>query len=214
MYDIFRSSFSKDYRVADESLATLDIQGDDYRVSKLTSEFGGCSFDRALYRVMTPSSVEEWNQTIEYAFPNFDGRVQCFGYDWLGRIFALDSGRLEEGHPGVVMFEPGTGEALEIPCNIVTFHNKELIEHREAALAVSFHIQWLAQGSAPGYEECIGYKVPLFLNGKDVVENLEVSDLDVYWTLIGQIIRKTMGLPLGSLLANIVLTDEGEEGRV
>lgn len=212
MYDIFRSSFSEDYRVVDKGLTALDIKGDAYGVSELMSEFGGCSFDRALYRVMAPSSISEWNQVIEYAFPNFDGRVQCFGYDWLGRIFALDSGRLEGGHSGVVMFEPGTGEALEIPCNIVTFHNEELMEFREEALAVSFHIQWLAQGTAPSYEDCIGYRVPLFLGGKDVVENLEVSDLDVYWTLIGQIIRKTKELPLGSLLANIVLTDEGEGG--
>ncbi|ROM86464.1 DUF1851 domain-containing protein [Pseudomonas brassicacearum] len=212
MYDIFRSSFSEDYRVVDKGLTALDIKGDAYGVSELMSEFGGCSFDRALYRVMAPSSNSEWNQVVEYAFPNFDGRVQCFGYDWLGRIFALDSGRLEGGHSGVVMFEPGTGEALEIPCNIVTFHNEELMEYREEALAVSFHIQWLAQGAAPSYEDCIGYRVPLFLGGKDVVENLEVSDLDVYWTLIGQIIRKTKELPLGSLLANIVLTDEGEGG--
>lgn len=46
---------------------------------------------------MAPSSISEWNQVIEYAFPNFDGRVQCFAYDWLGCIFALDSGRLEGG---------------------------------------------------------------------------------------------------------------------
>lgn len=41
MYDIFRSSFSEDYRVVDKGLTALDIKGDAYGVSELMSEFGG-----------------------------------------------------------------------------------------------------------------------------------------------------------------------------
>jgi len=44
----------------------------------------------------------------------------------------------------------------------------------------------------------MGYRKPLFLGGSDEVENLEVSDLDVYWHIMGQIIRKTKGLPQGT----------------
>src|SRR5450830_630250 len=208
MYETFRDSFLADYRVVNENMTALDIKGDGYGLAELMSQFGGCSFDKSLYRVMKSDSMNDWSQTVEYAFPNFGGRLQCFGYDWLGRIFALDSGRLEEGHHGVVMFEPGTGKALEIPCNIVTFHDKELIEYREEALAVSFYAQWLAQGVAPSYEECIGYKIPLFVGGKDVVDNLEISNLDVYWTLAGQLIRKTRGLPLGTPLGKITVADD------
>jgi hypothetical protein len=207
MYDIFRSYFPVDYRVASENMPDFDAKGDCYGLLELILEFGGCSFDKALYRVMTPSSTSEWNKTIEYAFPDFYGRVQCFGFDWLGRIFALDSGRLEEGYSGVVMFEPGTGQVLEIPCNIVTFHNQELVEYSEEALAVSFRFQWLVRGAAPSYEECIGYRTPLFLGGKDVVDNLEISNLDVYWTLTAQLIRKARGLPLGTVLGKVTSVD-------
>jgi hypothetical protein len=99
------------------------------------------------------------------------------------------------------MFEPGTGEALEIPCGIEGFHDQELVEHREEALAAKFHAAWLASGGRPpNCEECVGYKKPLFLGGKDVISNLEVQNLDVYWTLAAQLIRKAKGLPPGTAL--------------
>ncbi|QHD07060.1 T6SS immunity protein Tdi1 domain-containing protein [Pseudomonas sp. R76] len=207
MYDIFRSCFLIDYRVNSENMPVFDAKGDYYGLVELISEFGGCSFENALYRVMKPSSINEWNKTIKYAFPDFYGRVQCFGFDWLGRIFALDSGRLEEGYSGVVMFEPGTGQVLEIPCNIVTFHNQELVEYSEEALAVSFRLQWLIRGAAPSYEECVGYKIPLFLGGRDVTNNLGILNLDVYWTLTAQLIRKARGLPPGTVLGKITSVD-------
>lgn len=89
------------------------------------------------------------------------------------------------------MLEPGTAEALEIPCNIETFHENELIQYREEALAASFYQQWLECGGLPpAVNQCIGYKKPLFLGGTDTVDNLEVSDLDVYWTIAGQLIQR------------------------
>ena len=56
-------------------------------------------------------------------------------------------------------------------------------------------------------EECVGYKTPLFLGGKDVMDNLEILNLDVYWTLTAQLIRKARGLPLGTVLGNITSVD-------
>ncbi len=97
------------------------------------------------------------------------------------------------------MFEPGTGDALEIPCSIDTFHDEELIEYGDAALASDFHKRWLDDGgSAPGYGQCVGYKKPLFLGGADELINLEMSDIDVYWHLMGQLILKAKGLPPGT----------------
>jgi hypothetical protein len=34
---------------------------------------------------------------------------------------------------------------------------------------------------------CVATKVPFFLGGKDSVENLEIIDLEVYWSLSGQL---------------------------
>ena len=107
-----------------------------------------------------------------------------FAYDWLGRIFALDPIRLVGGLPAVLMFEPGAGKTLEFPCNLLTFHDNELVDYREEALAEGFQRQWLVKcGVIPKQDQCIAYKQPLFLGGKDTIENLEISNLEVYWDL-------------------------------
>jgi hypothetical protein len=128
--------------------------------------------------------------------------------DWLGRIFAVDPQRSEEDLPGVVLYEPGTGDSFEIPGNIFTFHNRVLIDQAEAALAESFYRNWIeAGGAAPLIHQCIGYKRPLFLGGQDHIQNQELSDMDVYWHLLSQLIERTRGLPEGTPIGPITLTD-------
>jgi hypothetical protein len=167
-------------------------------IMKLVAELGGNSFNDGLYRVVRVSDLDAWASRIGYAFPDFRGRVACFGYDWLGRAFAIDAKRLEGGRPGVVMFEPGTGQALKIPANIETFHDDEIIKFGESALAIDFHLRWRKLSHVTlAYDQCAGYKKPLFLGGVDDIENLEISDIDVYWRIVGQLILKTKGLPVG-----------------
>ena len=170
-------------------------------LAKLFGEFGGSSFNGGIYRVVRVSDLDTWESRIGYAFPEFKDRVTCFGYDWLGRAFAVDEKRLEGGKPGVVMFEPGTGQALKIPANIETFHDDELVNFDEAALAVDFYQRWhkIARTKLE-YDQCAGYKKPLFLGGADDVGNLETSDIDVYWHILGPLIIKAKGLPIGTPL--------------
>lgn len=167
--------------------------------AKLFVEFGGSSFNGGLYRVVQVSSLDTWADRVGYAFPEFKGRITCFGYDWLGRAFAIDERRLEGGKPGVVMFEPGTGQALKIPANIETFHDDELVNFGEAALALEFFQRWQKFARTKlKYDQCAGYKKPLFLGGGDDVGNLQISDIDVYWHISGQFILKAKGLPIGT----------------
>jgi hypothetical protein len=134
--------------------------------------------------------MRSWTQTVESAFPSYRGRIACFGFDWLGRIFALDL-RSEGAQSSVLMIEPGTGESFEIPTSFADFHNIELVEYAADALSKPFFDEWIAGGGeSPRVTECIGYRVPLFLGGSDTVENLEKVDLDVYWHLHGQLIQK------------------------
>jgi hypothetical protein len=51
--------------------------------------------------------------------------------------------------------------------------------------------------------QCAGYKVPLFLGGKDSLENLEVIDLEVYWSLSGQLRDGARVLPPGSSIGQV-----------
>jgi hypothetical protein len=142
---------------------------------------------------------------IAESFPRFASQACPFGYDWLGRQFAVDSERLEGGEPQVLLFEPGTGDVLEIPFSFAGFH-EQLDELREPALAGSFFARWahanpeLLPLSAA---QCVGYKVPLFMSGKDDLGNLEVVDLDVYWSVSGQLRRGTQTLPRGTSIGQV-----------
>ena len=166
---------------------------------------GGTSFADGLYRVHTRSSAGASDALVEHAFPEFAGRLACFGYDWLGRQFATDVGRGTTGDPEVMLLEVCAGEAFEIPVPFSLFHDEELVDFTEEALARGFYEQWRrSDGRAPGPSECIGYRRPLFLGGSDVVANLEVADLDVYWTIMGQLRRQAQGMPEGTRIAGVV----------
>jgi hypothetical protein len=107
------------------------------------------------------------------------------------------------------MLEPGTGEALEIPSSITEFHSLELVQYADAAVAISFFQEWLRFGGAPpAYDQCVGYKRPLYLGGTDDITNLELSDFDVYWTISAQLLAKARGLPVGTRINSVSIGDE------
>jgi Domain of unknown function (DUF1851) len=171
---------------------------------KWMDQAGGRTYENGLYRVHTKESARAADALARAAFPEFAGRLACFGYDWLGRQFATDMARGSGGDPEVLMFEPGTGEVLEIPVPFSAFHDGELVDYGEEALARGFFVQWLQTGGpSPKLNECIGYRKPLFLGGQDVVANLELSDLDVYWTIMGQLRRRAMRLPEGTPVSHV-----------
>lgn len=167
--------------------------------NELLSNYQGTSFGQGLYRLHDYDSIEKWNKIVLEAFPEFKERIQCFGYDWLGRQFSLDRSRIVDGQPQILMFEPGTGEVLEIPCNFMQFHNDEIPNYNEACLASEFFNDWIGINNVKlTKKECAGYKVLLFLGGNDTADNLETSDMGVYWSICGQLINKTRDLPEGT----------------
>lgn len=173
-------------------------------LDELLDRAGGTSFAQGLYRLHTKSSARASNRLVQAAFPEFGRRFTCFGYDWLGRQFALDSSRGLADDAEILLFEPGTGEALEIPVAFSQFHNMELVDYTEEALARDFFSEWRRRGgSVPNASQCVGYRRPLFLGGKDDVANLELSDLDVYWIVMGQLRQQAKGLPEGTRIGEV-----------
>lgn len=141
----------------------------------------GESFLNGMYRLFRNEDIDKWTHITEQAFPMYKNRFEVFGYDWLGRIFAIN-----KETKTVLLFEPGTGEVLNIPASFEDFHNIEIVEYHEDSLASNFFNSWylLSDSYRLMPNECVGYKVPLFLNGDDVVDNLEVSDMEVYWEIM------------------------------
>jgi hypothetical protein len=181
-----------------------DLQRNTKGFLEFFSSYNGESFGEGLYRLHEIGKFNMWNNIILQAFPEFSGRISCFGYDWLGRHFALDRQRLEDGESQILMLEPGTGEVLEIPCNFIDFHNVEIPNYHNDCLASEFHVSWtLQKGKSLTRDECAGYKVLLFLGGVDSVENLEKSNMEVYWQICSQLIQQTKYLPEGTVIKKI-----------
>lgn len=186
--------------------ANVPIDSEYPELRELFGEAVGATFDQGLYRVHDRASSDAITALVKEAFPEVAQKVgPCFGYDWLGRQFGLDLSRQDrEKRFMVYMHEPGTGAVRPLPATVATFHEQILIDKPEAALAVAFFKEWAAQTKRRylplARKDCIGYKIPLFLNGKDEVSNLEVSDLEVYWSICGQLRNQAMrGRPIRSV---------------
>lgn len=184
--DDFTAAFPRDAlpRPTFDASAIAPIDPIAHGFSDFVSRLGGASFGSGLYRIHSPDDMRKWTGIVESVFPTYRGRITCFAYDWLGRQFGLHHDRLIEGQAQTLLFDPGFQEVLEIPCSFETLHRAELPEYSDEALAARFHAQWLASGgAAPALGQCIGYRVPPKIGGKDEVENLEVIDMEVYWEL-------------------------------
>ncbi len=68
----------------------------------------------------------------------------------------------------------------------------EMIQNCEAVLCASAFKEWINRkpGLLP-FKRCVGYRQPLFLNGKDGPDNMEEAELDVYVTITGQLFRRS-----------------------
>jgi hypothetical protein len=157
---------------------------------------GGRTFASGLYRVHTEQSATQMARYLDAAFLHAAPHTAPYGYDWLGRQFCA---RHEGEDSPTLIFEPGTGEILDIPVPFSVIHEQEFVDFGDAALARGFFNAYLdAGGLPPRPEQCIGYRTPLFLGGADVLDNLELVDLDVYWHLSGQLIRVAIDLTPGT----------------
>jgi hypothetical protein len=182
------------------------------RVARGITDFlathAGGSFSEGLYRIHNVATMPRWTRIVAEAFPDFRKKILCFGVDWLGRMFALDLARIEDGQCLVLMLEPGTGQALEVPVTFMEFHDQELVRHKNAALAAQFFDAWRSSGGeSPEYEQCVGYKQPLFMYGSDIVENLEMTSLEVYWSISAQLLSKIRNLPDGTRIKGVRFKD-------
>jgi len=173
-------------------------------VRDLISLYGGRTFEHGLYRILRADQLAEAREAMELVFPEFRGRIEPFGFDWLGRHFALDRGRVANGSAQVLMLEVGAGEAMQIPASVADFHNVELVEYADDALSVPFWQRWHEGHPLDlAHSECVGYKVPLFLGGPDELPNLELIDLSVYVEICGQLRHKTRSLAPGQTIAGV-----------
>lgn len=141
----------------------------------------GKTFLNGMYRLFRKDQIAKWTEIVERSFPAYRSRIDLFGFDWLGQVFARN-----KDTDTVLWFQPGIGEVLDIPCSFTAFHDVEIVESPEDALVSRYFEYWFENNDhyILKHNECVSYKVPLFLNGNDDIDNLEVSDMEVYWEIM------------------------------
>jgi hypothetical protein len=153
--------------------------------TRLMGSHGGSTFELGLYRLHSEESSETAREDLQEGFPQLRNEIDLFGYDWLGRQFGVR----RQVPRTVLMFEPGSGQVLDIPTSFAEFHDSELVDFRNDALAADFFATWSSRhrDAVPlPFDQCVGYRIPLFLGGADDLDNLEVTDLSVYLSLSAQ----------------------------
>lgn len=93
-------TFQKHFPV--ESRLVLDSGSESFEtkipgLNELLTSFGGASFKLGLYRIIRAQDVAQWNARVTLGFPEFAGRITCFGSDWQGTAFAVDSQSSSKG---------------------------------------------------------------------------------------------------------------------
>lgn len=116
----------------------------------------------------------------------------------MGRLFATDINETDEnGSALVVCFDLAEPSAFTTDANFEDFHNVVAIDRMETLLNMNQYREWMETGPSPNDgQHCIGYKIPLFLGGEDMVSNMELSDRAVYLHLLaemGQAINEGAG---------------------
>ena len=79
-------------------------------------------------------------------------------------------------------------EVIQIRARRIQSGNSEITQEGHAQLDT-----WNAAAS----------RIPLFLGGEDSLENMEVSDMEVYWDMTDQLWEAVKDLPEGTKIGNI-----------
>lgn len=162
-------------------------------LSDIFTILGGHSFDKGLYRIHNLKSALFWNKIIFDYFPKYKDVSCCFGFDWLGRQYSFDT---RENKNIIYRFDYSEGNVYEIEISLESFHNEELLLYKDEILLkneFNLHLKRLNLTEL-FYNQCFTFKIPLFLGGKDELENYEVSDMEVSWEINNQIFKSIHNL--------------------
>ena len=157
----------------------------------------GATFNNGLLRFHNAASAELAQQNLYEFFSDRASELTPFAVDWRGRHFCrvqLDGedmalradSAFNEASPltdyaGTVAFlldDPGAAEFLE----------EAVMQEAFAALQI-FGLP---------FTDCIGLKVPAFLGGEETIANMEVNDMDVYWSFNAQVYNQVKDTPPGT----------------
>lgn len=148
---------------------------------------------RPLSKEVAPQLLEDWNWLI-----GADNRPVVI--TTMGDAFVLNE------KTGVVSFVDTLEGRLKPIANSLDAFYKRLDEDQEFVeeyFSTQLLHDALARGMKAGVHQVYSFKEPPVLGGAQTAENLEISDLAVHFSLLGQIFQQVRTLPPGAKIKKV-----------
>lgn len=148
-------------------------------LNNVVNTLGSSSYRKGLFRIYGESEIEENTKSVEEAFPNARDEIICFGRDWLNRQFAIR----KKDSDKIFRFDVVYNETIHILVDLKVFFEKEVLEHTNSLFSETYFHEWKTKnkGLTLACNQCVDFKILPSLGGKDIVENLEITDSSVAW---------------------------------
>lgn len=174
---------------------TVQGAGGAYVPEGATSAFAdagycGRSFNSGLIRFHDSVSAPIFRAHVFTAFPALaSSGIDVLAFDWMGRQVLTRAGSDE-----LLLADPAIGEYGDF-FEVGMFSQALKIDAAARAFEGDLFDAWRAAvgaGERPlNFTDGVQYAIPLFLGGEHSVENLELIDLDVMWTITAQLIVRS-----------------------
>ena len=168
------------------------------KLDNFISNIGGTSFENGLFRIHTKGSEYIWSQVINEFFPFYKNKYTLFGYDWMGRHYAVSRNPFDKI---IYMFDDSVNKVYELEQNIENFFNEDLVEYCDETLNMPIFRQ--LEIIKLDNEKCYSFKKPLSLGGLDEITNYTLSDMMVAWNINYQLHNNLIDKKEGQLINKI-----------
>ena len=138
-------------------------------IQDIVNKIGGQSYNDGLFVTYGQKDVSNYTEMIERLFPQAKDKIFCFGRDWLNRQFAV----INYKPFSILQFDPNYRDITHIEVDLKQFFEQELILKCNDLCAKNYFLEW---NKSLNYSQCSGYIIPLFLGGKDNIDNLQIVD--------------------------------------
>lgn len=151
-------------------------------------------YNKGLYTFISDEESKELLELVKRL--GYKKDLKVFAVDWIGKIFALDPEEKDKNGCETIscydLSAPSSSFCTQV--NFEIFHNVHAVNHRNELFDSNRFDEWSKSNQPPNDgKTCVGYKVPLFLGGKDDFENMELTDRSVYLHLQAQLFSSING---------------------
>ncbi|MFI6642493.1 T6SS immunity protein Tdi1 domain-containing protein [Streptomyces sp. NPDC050504] len=177
----------------------------------LFAKAAGRTLANGFLRFHTPGSAHTSYAACARMIEGIEGRYYPFAFDWTGRELLFDVRDPESRPRYVIAVDPAEGEYLRTRLTLEEFFGA-VADEDEDALAFPYFQEWRRanpEAGPLGFDQVVGYKVPLSLGGPDEVGNMELTDRRVYFELCTQLALQIRDLPEGTPVSGAAIAPPG-----